>query len=201
LSDDLRAAIISCSRILGKLYALEGHPTTSRQPDGLIRPRQAQWCIPKGVAFHVTLDADDAPSKSPSLWAYYRWRVVRAGRQKNVDELVKLAACATRDYEIHAGLVKPSRHESHQTAVDELLSDHTGQAANEVAWRLDVPEKWVRRQRIVNGRDPEFGRPKVIDSRTAQVLALHKRGLKQRLIADEVGISQGRVSQILNGTR
>jgi transcriptional regulator with XRE-family HTH domain len=31
------------------------------------------------------------------------------------------------------------------------------------------------------------------------VFALHKRGLKQRLIAEEVGITQVRVSQILNG--
>jgi hypothetical protein len=64
-----------------------------------------------------------------------------------------------------------------------------------------VPEKWVRRQRVVAECNPDDGRPRQVDPRSAQVFALHKRGLKQRLIAEEVGITQVRVSQILNGRR
>ena len=124
-----------------------------------------------------------------------------AYRENDADELRKLAGCATRDWEIHTGQIKPSRHESHEAAVQELLSDHTGRPSDEVAWRLGVPEKWVRRQRVVAQRDPDNGRPRQVDPRTVQVLELHKRGLKQRLIAEEVGLSQGRVSQILNGRR
>jgi DNA-binding NarL/FixJ family response regulator len=63
-----------------------------------------------------------------------------------------------------------------------------------------VREKWVRRQRIVNGRNPDTGSPTRVGPRAAQVIALHKQGIKQSVIADEMGISPGRVSQILNGT-
>ena len=125
----------------------------------------------------------------------------RAYRRKDAAELIKLAGCATRDWEIQIGKTKPTRHESHEAAVSELLSDYTGMPSDEVAWRLGQDEKWVRRQRIVKGRDPDHGRPRQVDPRTAHVLELHKRGVKQRIIAEEVGITQGRVSQILNGRR
>jgi hypothetical protein len=62
----------------------------------------------------------------------------RAKARKDVDELVKLAAYATRDWKVHTGKVRPSLHESHETAVNELLSDHTGRPSAEVAWRLGV---------------------------------------------------------------
>jgi hypothetical protein len=58
----------------------------------------------------------------------------RAYQQKDADELRKLAGCATRDWEVHTGKVRPSLHESHEAAVSETPERPT-QARPLPKWR------------------------------------------------------------------
>ena len=204
MTDDFRIAVAAARRILTKLQQISdaptGHLRTGPKP-----PHYAEARIPEGVRTRQDLTTSNgngqgghAPSKQFSLWGHYHYRMERAFAAQDASTLLKLAACATRDYELYLGK-RTTQHASHETAVIELLRDCQGMSAIEASWWLDAPLKWVRRHRVLNGRDAEFGEPTRQDERTRKVLALAASGLKQRMIAEELGITQQRVSQILAG--
>lgn len=168
---------------------------------GVKQPHFSASKVPTGVRQGGDLTGPNghAPSKNFSLWGHYSYRMERALAQKDTGLLLKLAGCATRDYELHYRL-RPSYHGNHEAAVTELLRDCRGVSALEAAWQLGAPVKWVKRQRVVNGYDPELGEPRKQDPRRQRVLELHAEGWKQQAIADEIGISQQHVSRIVNGS-
>ena len=196
---DYRAALYACKRILTKLALIDDAPT-SRLRQGPKPPPYAESHIPEGVAANRNLHAPNghAPSKQFSLWAHYEFRIQRAAQALDAPTLLKLAACATRDYEIHMGR-RTTHHSSHDSAVTELLRDCTGMPAIEASWWLDAPLKWVRRHRVLNGRDAELGEPTEQNERTRRVLALERTGATVRAIAAEVGLPKSQVQRILVG--
>lgn len=195
---ELLLAEQACRRIVLKLQLIDDSPTSRRGfaevPSGSASHESS---IPKGVRHDLT--GDHAPSKQFSLYAHYLWRMKRAQAAQDAGELLKLAGCATRDYEVYAHL-RPSYHASHDAAVNELLRACRGQSAVEASWWVGAPVKWVRRQRVVNGYDAETGDPRPRGNATTErVFALRENGATVRVIAEEVGISTGQVSNILNG--
>jgi hypothetical protein len=155
LTDDLRAALNSCTRILGKLQLIDDAPTQPYRRREGSSPNRADSSIPQGV--RQTGSLTGAPSKGLSLWGHYSYRVERAQERGDVRELRKLADCATRDYELHIG-ERPAFQPTHEAAVAELLSStYTGMPSYRVAWLLGQSEKWVRRQRAVSGHDADRG--------------------------------------------
>ena len=199
MDDDLRAALHACKRILTKLQLIDDAPT-SHLRQGPKPPRYAEALIPEGVAVNQTVNgADRAPAKGFSLYAYYLWHMKRAQANADAAELNRLTNDATYDYEIHIGARRPSLHESHESAVIELLRDYAGVPSTDAAWRLRVDEKWVRRQRVLEHRDPDVGNPRENDQRMKQIVRLKTNGATLKTIAAEVNLSTGQVSNLLNG--
>lgn len=163
--------------------------------------------IPAGV--RVDGGHEAVPSKQFSLWAHYSYRIDRARAQVDPSDpestsraastLLRLAACATRDYEVYIGR-RPAYHENHEAAVTELLRDCVGVPAVEASWYLGAPLKWIKQQRVLHRRDPETG--DVLfrrDDRTQRIFALNEEGMKHGEIAEAVGLTRQRVQQILSG--
>lgn len=123
-----------------------------------------------------------------------------AAQKEDAGLLIKLAACATRDYEIHTGKRRPSQHSDHDAAVDELLRDYQGVSSIEAAWMLNQSEKWVRRQRVLNGRDADCGLELRVDETTLRVLRLSAAGASERMIAAELGLSKSAVHRRLESS-
>ena len=200
LTDDLRAALYSCKSVLIKMQMLNDAPTSQRGFAEVPRGGNSdETQVPKGVRMggDLTKRVDAAPSKQFSLYAHYLWRMRRAEKAQDVGELLKLAGCATRDYETYMH-TRPSYHEKHEAAVTELLRDCRGQSAVEASWWLGTPVKWVRRQRVISGYDPENGEPRPrVDETTARIFALHEAGVSIRTIADEVHLSKSEVHRRL----
>ena len=198
MSDDYRAAAYACRSILVKLAQISDAPTAKLRADASASPKSAESRIPEGVRLNGTpTNCDSAPSKQFSLWGHYSYRMTRAAERKDASTLLKLAACATRDYEVYTR-TRPGFHANHEAAVTELLRDCVGVPALEAAWYLGAPVEWVRRQRIINGRDPEYGEPRdKIDGLTTQILSLAEAGKSVRMIAGEVHMSKSAVQRII----
>lgn len=196
MTNELRAAALACRAILVKLQQINDAPTSRLRP-GPTPPKYAESRIPEGVRVAAPLTGDHAPSKQFSLWAHYSYRMNKALERQDAFTLLKLAACATRDYEIHQRS-RPGFHQNHEAAVTELLRDCVGVTATEASWFLGAPVEWVRRQRVLNGRDPEFGEPRgQLDALTARVLELAEEGKSLRFIAAEVHMSKSAVDRLL----
>lgn len=225
---ELALAEQACRRILTRLQLLHEGPTARIRPDGQaahptgsarLRTRHSAWreehvsgrgdplpvkgerfttsTIPEGV--RVDGGHEGVPSKTFSLWAHYSYRMERARQACDASTLLRLVACATRDYEVATGK-RPAYHENHEAAVTELLRDCIGVAALEAAWFLGAPIKWVRQQRILNRRDPETGEPLPSrGERMERILALASEGLTHQQIGEAVGLSRPRIQQILAG--
>lgn len=154
--------------------------------------------IPEGVRLTASPERlREAPSKQFSLWAHYSHRMDLAARARDVGKLLLLAACATRDYEQHTGKRRISQHTDHADAVSELLRDYTGCPSLEAALYLSTSERWVRRQRVLNGRDPDYGHERENDQTTATILRMSANGASERVIASETGLSKSAVHRRL----
>ena len=220
MTNELRAALYACKAILTRLQLIDDAPTSHIRADGQVtrgtastglRTRETHGLGVKGTRFSTSQVPEGvrmtgtpsnglshAPSKQFSLWAHYSWRMERAVAQQDAAALMRLAVCATRDYEVYTGK-RPAFHENHEAAVTELLRDHTGVAAAEASWWLGAPEKWVRRQRVLNGRDDEFGEPVKRDALTERILRMKADGATTRAIAAQCNVSTGHVSNVVNG--
>lgn len=197
---ELRSALYCCRSILTKLSQISDAPTghMSHEPH---QPRTGQSQIPAGVRQGATVEKlREAPNKQFSLWAHYSHRMQVAAKSEDAGLLIKLAACATRDYEIHTGKRKPSQHSDHDDAVSELLRDYQGVSSLEAAWMLNQSEKWVRRQRVLNGRDADYGNELRADETTLRVLRLSAAGASERTIAAELGLSKSAVHRRLESS-
>lgn len=187
--------------MLTQLALINDSPTAklSQTPS---TPKGGESRIPSGVRTKMDLSKDIAPSKQFSLWAHYSYRMGRAAARKDAAELLKLAACATRDLEIHHKKRAPF-HASHESAVTELLRNCTGLSAVEASWWTGAQVEWVRRQRVLHGRDAELGEPRRVDEQTKRILAMKEAGASVRTIAAETGIAKSTVHDILTrgGTR
>lgn len=156
--------------------------------------------IPEGVRQRATIDRlGEAPSKQFSLWGHYSVRVQRALEARNTPELVKLAACARRDYDAYRGYRRLRQEPSAEAQVTELMRDYSGWRSLEAAWMLNAPERWVRRQRVLNGRDPEFGHPFKGDNLTLKIAQLSARGMTERQIATITSLGRATVHRRLVG--
>lgn len=225
---ELEIAELACKRILARLQLLPEGPAATIRTDGQavhasgsgrLRTRPGPWqnehvggrgdpAAPKSARFTtstipegVRVDGghEGAPSKLFSLWAHYSYRIDQARQRGDAFALLRLAACATRDYEI-ATRQRPAYHENHEAAVTELLRDCAGVSAIEAAWYLGAPMAWVKQQRVRHRRDPETGEPIAgRDTRIERIFALRAEGMKQAEIAEAVGLTQPRVSEILAG--
>ncbi|MBV9805192.1 MAG: hypothetical protein JO130_18485 [Solirubrobacterales bacterium] len=223
---DLAVAEIACKRALAKLVTLsdksavqiraEGmleHETTTdrlrtrdRQPMPVKGGRGAGSQLPSGVDTKATTRGDHAPSKQSSLYFHYRWRMHKALVSEDAGLALSLAGAATQDYEEHVGKRRPLRWASHDDAVNYLLTHYVGVPSATAAVDMRTPsesfrnaQRWVQAQRTRNGHDPELGERRAMDSRTRRIVEMAAAGIKQRLIADEVGLSQAQVSRILSG--
>lgn len=197
---ELRSALYCCRSILTKLSQISDAPTgrMSHEPQ---QPRHGKSQIPAGVRQGATIERlKEAPNKQFSLWAHYSHRMQIAAQSEDASMLIKLAACATRDYEIHTGTRKISQHSDHDAAVDELLRDYQGVSSLEAAWMLNQGEKWVRRQRVLNGRDADNGVAFKADALTTRIVSMKAAGMSERFIADEVGLSKTAVHHRLTVT-
>jgi len=144
------------------------------------------------------------PPRECSLYEHFRWRMDRAHKRRDVSDLLMLAGEARRE---HAGFIGNAEHdETEDQAVRRLLTEYEGEHCEYVAGRMSVGAshrghhsmvRWVRRNRLENERDPTTGLPCEQDGLQAKVIALRKRGLKVRPIAEELGISKSRVSRLL----
>lgn len=215
--DDLTIALVACKRILTKLSLISDAPTGHIRTEGRLahgtgsdglRTRDRHGLpvkgekssasrVPEGVRLNGNLTG--APSRQFSLYGHYAYRMEQARSRRDASTLLRLAACATRDYEVYAH-IRPAFHPDHETAVAELLTNCRGLSAVEATWWTGAPEKWVRRQRVLAGFDAEFGDTQRKDPRLEKALALRAQGVKQAVIAEELGISQQRVSQLLAGS-
>ena len=225
---ELGVALAACARVLVKLALLsevtpaplredgitlargmeprvsrdQQHPTTLVQ---LVRGGDAT--IPHGVNQTAVIDGRErAPSKHLSLHAHYEWRMKKAQRERNVTDLLVLAAQAQREY---AELMEPGnvrRDATDADAIERLLSDLRGCSAEEAAAWMAAPGQdqgsarlWVKRHRILNGCDPETGEMRDHPERLAKAVAMVKAGATLGTIAERLGISKGRVGQLLQG--
>lgn len=197
---EIRSALYCCRSILTRLSQISDAPTghMTHEPH---QPRTGRSQIPAGVRQGATIERlKKAPSKQFSLWAHYSHRMQKAAQSEDAGMLIKLAACATRDYEIHTGKRRPSQHSDHEAAVDELLRDYQGVSSLEAAWMLNQSEKWVRRQRVLNGRDADQGLELRADETTLRVLRLSAAGASERMIAAELGLSKSAVHRRLESS-
>lgn len=219
--DDVDLATVACNRILGKLailsevsavavhiprYTRKAEPRLSRNttvhmpPASESRPGESQ--VPTGVDMNRTVrkTEDRAPSKRQSLYYHYRWRMERAAQARDAHALLTLAAMAQRDYLGHMGAWRREGYEYHKDAVKALLADWVGCPSAEVAIWLAVPEKWVRKERLINGRDPQTGEDRIPDERTDKIVAMMKEGLTQQGIADRLRLHKTTVHRILTAS-
>lgn len=164
--------------------------------------------IPEGVRLTASTEKlREAPSKQFSLWAHYSHRMDLAARARDIGKLLLLAACATRDYEQYTGKRrKPnyadmSSEKAHYAQVNELLSEYNGCPSLEAALYLSTSERWVRRQRVLNGRDPDYGHERENDQTTATILRMSASGASIRVIADEIGLSKSVVHRRLEAAQ
>ncbi len=224
----MEIAELACRRILIRLQLLHDAPTAQIRTEGQaahptlpsrLRTRQAHWredgaggkgdalpvkgersfasVIPAGV--RVDGGHEAVPSKQFSLWAHYSYRIDRARAAGDASALLRLAACATRDYEVHMGQ-RPAFHENHEAAVTELLRDCVGVSAVEASWYLGAPLKWVKAQRVLHRRDPETGEAiEYRNERHERIFELHAEGLNHGEIGKAVGYTRQRIQQILAG--
>lgn len=219
-TDDIRVALLACKSILTKLKLLSDAPTSQMRADGIaagstgavgLRTRNTHGMGVKGGRYTASrmpegvedgtgmLGNGHAPSKRLSLYAHYLWRMTRAQRADDAVQLRRLASMAERDYEEYIGKSHPRQHSNDEAAVTELLRDWTGWDALDAALWLHVSVRWVKRQRVLNGRDPNNGEPRDFDERTKRIIIRAQEGASQTDIAREVGISQSRISRILRG--
>ena len=219
-ADDIRVPLLACKRILTKLKLLSDAPTSQMRVDGIaagstgavgLRTRDTHGMGVKGgryTASQIPAGVEDgtgmlgnghAPSKRLSLYAHYLWRMTRAQRADDAEQLSRLASMAQRDYDEYVGIRHPRQHGNDEAAVTELLRDWTGCDAVDVALWLHVSPRWVKRQRVLNGRDPNHGEPREFDERTKRIIIRAQEGATQEDIAREVGVSQSRISRILRG--
>jgi hypothetical protein len=192
----------------------EARPTSPRvsreqkQPRPLVASKTARESAPpKGVNQDAIIDGKErAPSKHLSLHAHYLWRMQRAQRDGDTPGLLMLAAMAMRDY---IDLVEPrnARHDATEgQAVRRLLSEWEGCPSSDVATWMAVPgqsrksaQAWVRKQRILNGRDPEDGTPSEQDETLSRVVVMKKAGVAEKIIANEMGKSKTQIRNLLAG--
>lgn len=91
------------------------------------------------------------------------------------------------------------------TEDDWILSQGEGYAADEVSKRFRVTPTHVRRLRVANDRDAEFGRETQTlvpsASKETRVALLTERGLSSRQVADQVGLHKTQVLRILARSR
>jgi len=156
--------------------------------------------VPNGVRLDGPSMQTYAPSKRLSLHAHYEWRMRRAVEQRDAPRLLMLAAMATRDCMEHEGTYHVERYEFHEEAVNALLRDWSGHGSGEVAVWLGVPEKWVRRQRTLNGRDPDYGEEREQPELLRKVVEMTNHGASSRTIASIVGKSHITIQRMLNGS-
>lgn len=216
LSDQKAAAVRTDGR-LEHGTSTAGLRTRDRQNMPVHSTRYADSRIPDGVDNHAVGKGDHAPSKQLSLFYHYRWRMDKAQQAEDAGLLLRLAGEATRDYEEHTGQRRPLRFEdgpdengtyqtAHSLAVKHLLRHFVGVSAESAAIEMRTPSEsfrnaleWVRQQRLRNGYDAESGEPAVTNERARRVVAMAQSGIKQRVIAEELGVSPSTVSRILAG--
>lgn len=198
---DLKAALYLCKSALVRLQQLSDADRWQPKVEG----KAAKWASrgkadPTAVAAAKEASTGTVPSKQFSLWAHYSHRMNEAARSEDVILLTKLAACALRDYESQVGRRQSRQHVGHELTVDDLLRNYQGVNSIEAAWMLETSEKWVRRQRILNGRDADYGNTQNHDAITTKILRMSASGSSVRVIAMEVGLSKSSVQRRIEAT-
>lgn len=73
-----------------------------------------------------------------------------------------------------------------------------GTASSQCAQMHGCSQKFVRKTRLRNGREPEYGEPQD-DERVTALVRLNDGGESVRKIADVIGISKSQTADVLNG--
>jgi hypothetical protein len=195
-ADDMRVALLACRSVLAKLQVLsDGTTSTPYEKRALVKP-------PKGRE-------SAAPPMAGGLFHQYLARMKEAQARGSVEDLLLLAGAAGREYLEHTNRRHAKHDEYNDAAVNRLLVEMRGKSDIEAAvWmaphgphrgELRATLRWVRRQRVLNSRDPDLGEPREQDARTARVVALTKAGASRRAVAEAVGMSHVAVHRILTG--
>lgn len=185
----------------GKGRALAASP-------GARPPRGGESRLPPGVSDRtdMTVRRDGPPSRHFDLYGHYMWKFQKAKGDFWLTERV----CAQAEVDVGREVRSNGHHgqgsnEDGRIRDARILEFHAGLKAWEVATFEDCDPQYVRRLRISEGLSPDDGLERVPEptaapseeDRTARIVALAAKGVSQRSIADEVGLSRARVRQIL----
>jgi hypothetical protein len=191
---DIKVLQHRCLRILG-LLSVVSEGTTGAPPDSTRISTAAGTTVPHGVRLTARPSAS-IPSKRRDLHGHYRARFRQAWG--DLREMSMLCAAAERDYLRHVGkLAKPASDP--ESSTHRLLTQWAGWHAAEVAVWEDCSERWIRKNRVMAGVEPDYGDEPDDDPQRSRVVELAVQGTSQRTIATLVGLSLGRVNQILGG--
>lgn len=150
---------------------------------------------PPGVDLTRSIAYDGPPSKRLSLHAHYAHRLQEA--EGDYWRTLKIIAQAEVDVEHHQGRWLAPTGGTEADKVANLLRDYKGFHSAEVAAWEACSEKWVRRQRVLNGVEPDFGDEPDRDAKRAKIMRMVQQGASQRTIAGELGVTQGTISKAL----
>ena len=170
----------------GPVGAQQFGTTTGKKP-------HAESKFPTG--FNMDLLKDGPPSKRWSLMGHFAYRVRET--QNDHWELLKVVVQAEMDLAICNGTYVPIGGATDAQNVARLLRNFKGCHSTEVAVRESCEERWVRKSRIDNGLDPDYGDEPDRDERRARFVRMVSGGMSQREIAREVGVSAVQVGRIL----
>lgn len=195
---ELKSALYLCKSILTKMQQISDAPRWMPRVDAKARRRAARF---ENQPVPSSDTVGGVPSKMFSLWAHYNVRMNRAAQERDTAKLTLLAACAMRDYDLAGMRRQRERPRSHNQAVDELIGEYVGCLPLEAALYLGTSEKWVRRQRVLSGRDPDYGHERETDPITATILRMSANGASERAIASETGLSKSAVHRRLEAAQ
>jgi hypothetical protein len=137
---------------------------------------------------------DPRPSGEPSPMADH-W--VRAWRERPTEDTLEAARA-----ELRAWKVRQAPAEGDGTSEDDwIIRDGEGFSADQVARKFNRTPSMVRRLRLKNGRESEFGLPtdgsKAVDNSRDRVLNLASQGCTLRQIEFQTGVSKSKVQRWL----
>lgn len=140
----------------------------------------------------VSTPTSSAPSGDESPAAYWRARFARAADEREASELVKQAREELR--RIRRRSFPAIAYDTADELGDLVVRDGEGVDALGVAIALRCTPTFVRRQRIVRGRDPEYGR--VVDVELS-ARSLRDAGLSIRQVSAVLGVPRSTLHERL----
>lgn len=150
-------------------------------------PNAAGSRIPRGVTLRKV---EGPPSTHRSLAEHWQWRLRNA---RTDHDLWRLCVIAEREY--LTARYGGAMAETQEEMCDRVLRDYEGIAAEEVALLENTNERWVRKLRVIAGRDPDAGA--LGEDRKTKARDMRANGATMRTIATCLGVSVGTVHNLL----